>query len=205
MTRRVPRDGEVSLEDGLLSLRAELARPFAAKGAGVGHSPSPAAWLPSPALASSPFGASSARSEPLPSRQPADPLASVFEVLSLSFLSMSFSILLKEPTLLPSPWVGNVNDSFLAVRPKRLFSSSSRSHWRSPDCEPRNCSVAASRWLVPCSHKETFCWYCARRTSRSSRSCRCSRLPCSRAWRRPRTSSSRSRVRASMPAFCFAD
>mmetsp|Transcript_9879 Transcript_9879/g.20965 ORF Transcript_9879/g.20965 Transcript_9879/m.20965 type:complete len:210 (+) Transcript_9879:1135-1764(+) len=166
-----PRPGDVSREEGLLSLSAvEMGPPWMPGVHGVEHSPSPC--LPPSIFASSPFGCSSAGvvgSLSLPSSLPSSFRSSFassfafccgafFALLSLPFLRTSFRMRRREPTSPPSPWE-RVSESFVAVRPKRPFSSSSPSPPPWPKNWPRQCSAMASSRRAPCSQKAVFCWW----------------------------------------------
>mmetsp|Transcript_89891 Transcript_89891/g.290896 ORF Transcript_89891/g.290896 Transcript_89891/m.290896 type:complete len:232 (+) Transcript_89891:369-1064(+) len=83
----------------------------------------------------------------------------------------------REPTSPPSV-SDSVRESFVAVRPKRQFSSSSPSLPRSAprSAWPRRCSAAARSRRAPCSQKRTFCWQCMRKAWSSLVACRSSAL-----------------------------
>mmetsp|Transcript_60974 Transcript_60974/g.178297 ORF Transcript_60974/g.178297 Transcript_60974/m.178297 type:complete len:362 (+) Transcript_60974:1355-2440(+) len=204
--RKLPRPGDVSLDEGLLSLSAVEAVPPTRPGVqGVEHSPS--AGLSSSLPSSSLFEWSSMPASPrgCSSALPSSFFCGLFAPLSFPFLRTSLRSRRREPTSPPSP-SESVSASFVAVRPKRPRSSSSPSPPRSPRWPwPRNLSAVPRRRRAPCSQKRTFCWWCTRNAWSSDATCRSSMPLVMITWRSLWISSSFSLICPSTHRSCFAD
>mmetsp|Transcript_11815 Transcript_11815/g.31409 ORF Transcript_11815/g.31409 Transcript_11815/m.31409 type:complete len:218 (+) Transcript_11815:1295-1948(+) len=128
-------------------------------------------------------------------------------LFSFPFLRTSFRSRRRALTS-SSPPCDRVSDSFVAVRPKCPFSSSSPSAPQRGPQSPcsRKAPAEAARRLAPLSQSSAFCRLRARSARSSPEVCRSSAPVAISAWRNLRTSSSRSLARGSWPPrICLAD